>query len=94
MILETMPALSALTVDQKLRLVSELWQDVSRDSAITAETAALLDERLQEYEANPAAVRSTAQVNAGIQELNSVSKASINAGHRKKRSLNPRSTTI
>lgn len=69
MILETMPALSALTVDQKLRLVSELWQDVSRDSEITAETAALLDERMQEYEANPAAVRSTEQVAAGIQEL-------------------------
>ena len=69
MILETMPALSALTVDQKLRLVSELWQDVSRDSTITAETAALLDERLQEHEANPAAVRSTEQVAAGIQEL-------------------------
>jgi hypothetical protein len=51
MILETMPALSALTVDQKLRLVSELWQDVSRDGTITAETAALLDERLQEHAA-------------------------------------------
>lgn len=69
MILETMPALSALTVDQKLRLVSELWQDVSRDSTITAETAALLDERLQEHEANPDAVRSTEQVAAGIREL-------------------------
>lgn len=69
MILETMPALSALTVDQKLRLVSELWQDVSRDSTTTAETAALLDERLQEHEANPAAVRSTEQVTAGILEL-------------------------
>lgn len=69
MILETMPALSALTVDQKLRLVSELWQDVSRDSTITAETAALLDARLQEHEANPDAVRTTEQVTAGIQEL-------------------------
>jgi putative addiction module component (TIGR02574 family) len=69
MILETMPALSALTVDQKLRLVSELWQDVSRDSTITVETAALLDERLQEHEANPEAVRSTEQVAAGIREL-------------------------
>lgn len=69
MILETMPALSALTVDQKLRLVSELWQDVSRDSTITAETAALLDERLKDHEANPEAVRSTEQVAAGIREL-------------------------
>lgn len=69
MILETMPALSALTVDQKLRLLSELWQDVSRDNTITAETAALLDQRLQEYEANPSAVRSTEQVAAGMQML-------------------------
>jgi putative addiction module component (TIGR02574 family) len=69
MILETMPALSALTVDQKLRLVSELWQDVSRDSTITVETAALLDERLQEHEVNPEAVRSTERVAAGIREL-------------------------
>jgi|APTNR8051073442_1049403.scaffolds.fasta_scaffold105376_2 putative addiction module component (TIGR02574 family) len=69
MILETMPAVGALTVDQKLRLVWELWQDVSRDSFITAETAALLDERLQEHEANPEAVRSTEQVTAGILAL-------------------------
>ncbi|MDB6006877.1 MAG: putative addiction module component, family [Prosthecobacter sp.] len=68
MILETMPALSALTVDQKLRLVSELWQDISRDSTITAQTAALLDERLQEYADNPTAVRSTEQVMERIQE--------------------------
>jgi putative addiction module component (TIGR02574 family) len=69
MILETMPAVGALTVDQKLRLVWELWQDVSRDSFITTETAALLDERLQEHEANPEAVRSTEQVTAGILAL-------------------------
>ncbi|MBB5033849.1 addiction module protein [Prosthecobacter vanneervenii] len=69
MILETLPAVSALTVDQKLRLVSELWHDVSREGTITADTAALLDERLQEHAANPAAVRSTEQVTAGILAL-------------------------
>ncbi len=69
MILETMPALGALTVDQKLRLVWELWQDVSRDSSINVETAALLDERIQEHEANPDAVRTTEQVTAGILAL-------------------------
>jgi putative addiction module component (TIGR02574 family) len=69
MILETMPALGALTVDQKLRLVWELWQDVSRDSSINVETAALLDERIQEHEANPDAARSTEQVTAGILAL-------------------------
>ena len=69
MILETMPALGALTVDQKLRLVWELWQDVSRDSSINVETAALLDERIQEHEANPDAVRTTEQVTEGILAL-------------------------
>lgn len=64
-----MPALGALTVDQKLRLVWELWQDVSRDSSINVETAALLDERIQEHEANPDAVRTTEQVTAGILAL-------------------------
>lgn len=65
MILETLPMLGALTVDQKLRLVSELWQDVSSDPTITAETAALLDQ----YAAAPDAVRTTDEVTAGIMEL-------------------------
>lgn len=69
MILETLPALGALTVDQKLRLVWELWQDVSHDSSITPEVAALLDERLAEHAANPADVRSTEEVTAGILAL-------------------------
>ncbi|WP_395737534.1 addiction module protein [Prosthecobacter sp.] len=69
MILETIPALSALTADQKLQLVSELWQDVSRETTITAQTTALLDKCLQECAANPDAVRTTEQVTAGIQEL-------------------------
>ncbi|WP_395750651.1 addiction module protein [Prosthecobacter sp.] len=63
------PAISALTVDQKLRLLSDLCHDVSRDGTITPEIAALLDERLQEHTANPTAVRSTEQVTSGIQEL-------------------------
>jgi putative addiction module component (TIGR02574 family) len=69
MILETIPALRALTVDQKLRLVWELWQDVSHDPTITPETAALLDQRLAEHEASPDATRTTAEVTAGIAAL-------------------------
>ena len=69
MILETLPALGALTVDQKLRLVWELWQDVSHDSSITPEVASLLDERLAEQAAHPANVRSTDEVTAGILAL-------------------------
>jgi putative addiction module component (TIGR02574 family) len=69
MILETIPALRALTVDQKLRLVWELWQDVSHDPSITPETTALLDQRLAEHEASSDATRTTAEVTAGILEL-------------------------
>lgn len=69
MILETIPAIQSLTVDQKLRLVWELWHEVSRDTQLSSETAALLGERLAQYEANPQSVRTTDQVTAGIQRL-------------------------
>jgi len=69
MILETLPALGALTVDEKLRLACELVQDASRGDTMTAETAVLLDERLADHEANPHSVRSTDEVTAGIREL-------------------------
>jgi hypothetical protein len=69
MILETIPALGQLTCDQKLRLVCELWRDVSRDPAIDERTAELLDARLAEYEAQPDAVKSTAEVTAGLFSL-------------------------
>ena len=69
MILETLPALGALSVDQKLRLVWELWQDVSHDSSITPGVASLLDQRLEEHAARPADVRSTEEVTAGILAL-------------------------
>jgi putative addiction module component (TIGR02574 family) len=69
MILETLPAVGALTVDQKLRLVWELWQDVSHDGSITAGVAELLDERLADHEAAPGEVVSTEEVTAGILKL-------------------------
>ena len=69
MILETFPEISALTVDQKLRLVSELWQEVSSDNHLSPETENLLKERLAVYEANPDAVRSTDQVSEGIEKI-------------------------
>lgn len=62
MILETLPALGALTVDQKLRLVWELWQDISRDVILTPETAELLDD----HAANPNCTRTTDEVTASI----------------------------
>ena len=69
MILETIPALGALTTDQKLRLVWELWHDVSRDTAISTGTGDLLDERLAEHSAAPDKVRTTDEVTAGIMAL-------------------------
>jgi len=69
MILETLPALGTPTVDQKLRLVWELWQDVSHDSSITSGVASLLDQRLEENAAHPTHVRSTEEVTAGILAL-------------------------
>ncbi len=69
MILETIPAIRGLTVDQKLRLVCELWTDVSHDSTITPEIAILLDARIAEHESNPGNVRTTDEVTAGILRL-------------------------
>ncbi|MDB6118155.1 MAG: putative addiction module component, family [Verrucomicrobiaceae bacterium] len=69
MILETIPALGDLTTDQKLRLVWELWHDVSRDTAISAATGDLLDQRLAEHSASPDKVRTTDEVTAGIMAL-------------------------
>ena len=69
MILETLPALGALTVDQKLRLAQELWQEVSRDSAISPGTAALLDERIEEDAADPRSRKSVEEVTAGLLAL-------------------------
>jgi len=69
MILETIPAISALTVDQKLLLVGEIWNEVSRQPEITPQVAALLDERIAEYKASPESVRTTEQVTAAIMEL-------------------------
>lgn len=65
MILETIPAIQELTVDQKLRLVWEIWNDVSRISDISPNMASLLDDRLAAYEANPVDVRTTDEVTAG-----------------------------
>jgi hypothetical protein len=69
MILETIPAIGKLTSDQKLRLVWELWRDVDKDAMLDAGTARILDERLADHDANPDAVRSTAEVTSGIMAL-------------------------
>jgi putative addiction module component (TIGR02574 family) len=69
MILESIPAIGALTVDQKLKLIGEIWSDVSRTVPVTQEVADLLDERLAEYEANPGTVLTTDQVSANLMQI-------------------------
>ncbi len=69
MIIETIPALGSLTADQKLRLVWELWHDVSRDTTVSVATGDLLDERLAEHSAAPDDLHTTDEVTAGIMAL-------------------------
>jgi|GEM_PF-758887 len=69
MILETIPALRQLTVEQKMRLSWELADEVSKSSATTPEMMALLDQRLDAYEADPSAVKTTDEVTAGLMAL-------------------------
>lgn len=69
MILETIPAIQKLTADQKLLLVTELWQDVSSKGAeASPELAALLEHRVAEYRARPDEVLTTAQLTERVLE--------------------------
>lgn len=69
MILETIPAIRQLTAEQKIRLSWELADDVSKEMEVSPEVLRVLDERLDAHEADPAAVKSTNEVTAGILEL-------------------------
>jgi hypothetical protein len=69
MILETFPAVNALTVDQKLRLACELVQDVSRGESIPDPLGEMLENRLRTYDADRTRVKSTDDVSAGVLEL-------------------------
>ena len=70
MILETIPAIQLLTVEQKLLLAGELWRDASADSEpVSPEIAALLDERIEAYRKHPEDVFTTEQVTEHIRQL-------------------------
>ncbi len=69
MILESIPALRQLTVEQKMRLSWELADEVSQSAGDDSKIMALLDARLDAYQANPAAVKTTEEVTAGILAL-------------------------
>ncbi|MEN3940242.1 hypothetical protein WJU23_03030 [Prosthecobacter sp. SYSU 5D2] len=69
MILETIPALHHLTVEQKMRLSCELAEEVSKSVDFTPELKAFLDQRLDAHEADPSAVKTTEEVTAGLMAL-------------------------
>lgn len=69
MILESIPALGELTIDQKMRLGWELLDDVSRSVESHPGLIELLDHRLDEYEACPAAIKTTEEITTGILAL-------------------------
>jgi putative addiction module component (TIGR02574 family) len=69
MILESIPAIASLSVEEKLRLISEIWNAVSSEPDLTPEVAELLDSRLAAYEADPHAVLTTEEVTLNIEKL-------------------------
>ena len=64
-------ALRRLSVDERLRLVEDLWDSIAEDAPdealpVTPELAAELDRRLAEHEANPGDVVSWEEVRARL----------------------------
>jgi len=56
MILDTLPSVKALTPDQKLALVSELWDDLAAHPdkvPVSPEQLAELDRRMEAYRRDP-----------------------------------------
>jgi hypothetical protein len=68
MIAETIPALNALTSDQKIILAAELWRAAVGDSAEAPDPKIVkaLEERLKFYEANPDQVSTWEEVRGRI----------------------------
>lgn len=70
MILETIPAIQALTVEEKLLLAGEILRDASATAEpVPPEMAALLDERIAAYRNRPQDVLTTEQVAENIRRL-------------------------
>lgn len=70
MILETIPAIQALTVEEKLLLAGEILRDASATAEpVSPEMAALLDERIAAYRDRPQDALSTGQVADNIRKL-------------------------
>ncbi|HSI11494.1 MAG TPA: addiction module protein [Chthoniobacter sp.] len=70
MILETIPAIQALSVEEKLLLAGEIWREASAAAGpISPEMAAVLDERIAAYRDRPQDVLTTEQVTENLRLL-------------------------
>jgi putative addiction module component (TIGR02574 family) len=70
MILETIPAIQALTIEEKLLLAGEIWREASTTAEpVSPELAALLDERIAGFRDRPQDVLTTEQVAENICRL-------------------------
>ncbi|WP_157447656.1 addiction module protein [Chthoniobacter flavus] len=68
--METIPAIQALSVEEKLLLAGEIWREASAAvGPISSETAALLDERIAAYRDRPQDVLTTEQVTENLRHL-------------------------
>jgi putative addiction module component (TIGR02574 family) len=71
MITEKIPQIEKLNSAEKLLLISELWEDLSRNPEqipVPEETIKELDKRLEEFEQDPGQGKSWEEVKKGILE--------------------------
>ena len=70
MTLADLPNVLALPADEKLALVSELWDSIESEGLppLSAEQRAELDRRRAEYEADPSSARTWDQVKARCEQ--------------------------
>lgn len=69
MIIEKLPAVQSLSMEEKQMLAEEIWDEISqlRDpEPVPNDHLALLEERMVEYQQNPEAVKSWEAVKADL----------------------------
>ena len=70
MILETIPAIQSLSVEEKLLLAGEIWREAAASAEpVSPEMAALLDERIAAFRERPQDTLTTGQVTENIRQL-------------------------
>jgi len=69
MITEKIPEIEKLKPEEKLLLISEIWEDLSRNPEqipVSEDTIRELDKRLEEFEKDPTQGKSWEEVKRGI----------------------------